>query len=82
MKKKKNKNVVAFDGCRLKYFHTTTNQKHAAVINNGTKEGFKRQGAGRIVIPSFRGQSSWEGIKNKIKLMSLLIIFFSANLHY
>ncbi len=48
-KKKKNKYVVASDsdGCRSKYLHTTTNQKHAATIDNGTKEGFKWQGVGR-----------------------------------
>jgi hypothetical protein len=43
----KKKIVVALDGRRSKYFHTTTNQKHAAAINNGTKEGFKWRGAGR-----------------------------------
>jgi hypothetical protein len=38
---------VALDGHHLKYFHATTNQKHAPVINNGTKEGCKQQGARR-----------------------------------
>jgi hypothetical protein len=46
-KKKKTKYVMALDGRRLKYFHATTNQKHAAAINNGKKEGCKWQGAGR-----------------------------------
>jgi hypothetical protein len=30
--------VVAIDGCLSEHFHRTTNQKHALVINNGTKE--------------------------------------------
>jgi hypothetical protein len=38
---------VALDGRHLKYFDTTTNQKHAAVIDNGTMEGCKWQGVGR-----------------------------------
>jgi hypothetical protein len=38
---------VALDGHRLKYFHATTNQKHAAVIDNGKKEGCEWQGVGR-----------------------------------
>jgi hypothetical protein len=46
-KKRKKKYAVALDGCHLKCNHTTTNQKHAAAINNGMKEECKRQGAGR-----------------------------------
>ncbi len=46
-KKKKTKYTVTLDGCCSKYVHATTNQKHAAATNNGTKEGCKRQGAGR-----------------------------------
>jgi hypothetical protein len=38
---------MALDGCRSKYFHATTNQKHVAEINNGTKEGCKWQRVGR-----------------------------------
>jgi hypothetical protein len=38
---------MALDGRCLKYFHATTNQKHVATINNGTKEGCKQQGVGR-----------------------------------
>ncbi len=45
--KKRKKHDVALDGCRSKYFHTTTNQKYAAVINNGMKEGCKWRAAGR-----------------------------------
>jgi hypothetical protein len=45
--KKKKKYAVALDGCRLKCVHTTTNQKHVAAINNGTKEECKWQGVGR-----------------------------------
>ncbi len=41
------KKKVALDGRRLKYFHATTKQKHAVVIDNGTKEGYKLQGVGR-----------------------------------
>ncbi len=38
---------MALDGRHSKYFHTTTNQKHKAVIDKGTKEGCKQQGVGR-----------------------------------
>jgi hypothetical protein len=44
---KKEKNAVALNGRCLKYFHATTNQKHAATIDNGTKERCKWQGVGR-----------------------------------
>jgi hypothetical protein len=30
--------AVALDGHRLKYFYSTTNQKHAALIDKGMKE--------------------------------------------
>ncbi len=62
-RKKKTIYIVALDGHRLKYFHTTTNQKHAAGIDNGTKESANGEEWGRSAIPSFWGQSSWEGIK-------------------
>jgi hypothetical protein len=46
-KRKEKKYVVALDGRRSKYFHTTTNQKHVAAIDNDMKEGCEWQGAGR-----------------------------------
>jgi hypothetical protein len=46
-KKKKEKKSRGLDERRLKYFHTTTNQKHTAAIDKGKKEGCTRQGAGR-----------------------------------
>jgi hypothetical protein len=46
-KKKRKKYVMALDSHRSKYIHTTTNQKHAAAIDKGTKEGCRRRGAER-----------------------------------
>ncbi len=45
--KKRKKYIMTLDSHRSKYFHATTSQKHAAAINNGTKEGCEWQGAGR-----------------------------------
>jgi hypothetical protein len=46
-KKEKKKYAVALDGRRSTYFQATTNQKHAAAIDKGTKEGCKQGGVGR-----------------------------------
>ncbi len=59
----KKKNIVALDGRHLKYFNATTNQKHAAAINNVTKEGANGKERGGSRIPSFWGQLSCEGTK-------------------
>jgi hypothetical protein len=66
---------VALDGRHLKYFHATTNQRHAAAINDGTKQGCKWQGVGRKRDSIIWGQSSWEGIK-KIKINEFTNDFF------
>jgi hypothetical protein len=45
LKTKKNQNyILALDGRRSKYNQTTTNQKYASVLNNGTKEWYKWDG--------------------------------------
>ncbi len=63
-KKEKKKYVVALDDSRLKYFHTTTNQKHAAAINKGMKEGCKWQGAERKCDSMILGAIELGGDKN------------------
>jgi hypothetical protein len=42
--KQNKKTILALDGHRSKYYHTTTNQKHASVIDDGTKEWCKWSG--------------------------------------
>jgi hypothetical protein len=59
--------VVALNGRRLKYFHTTTNQKHAAAIDNGMKEGCKQRGAGRKHDSIILGAIELGGNKKKTK---------------
>jgi hypothetical protein len=43
-KTKKKNYILALDRCRLKYHHTTTNQKHASALNDGMKEWFEWSG--------------------------------------
>jgi hypothetical protein len=33
--------ILALDGCCSKYYHATTNQKHASALDDGTKEWCK-----------------------------------------
>ncbi len=42
--KEKNNYILALDGRRSKYYHATTNQKHASALDDGTKEWFKWSG--------------------------------------
>jgi hypothetical protein len=70
MKKKRKKYNVALDSRHLKYFHTTTNQKHGAAINKGMKEGCKWRGAGRKRYSIILGAIELGGDKTKINLLS------------
>ena len=69
--------ALAIAGCRMIILHTTTKQKQVAVVEGSMK--------GRRNEPEAWGKHNtivWGGIrvewreKNKIKLLSLLIIFF------
>ncbi len=42
--KEKHNYILALDGRRLKYYHSTTYQKHASVLDDGTKEWFEWSG--------------------------------------
>jgi hypothetical protein len=56
--------------------YATTNQKHAIAIEMDRRGRANGKEQGGSAIPSFWGQSSRAGIKNEIKLMSLLINLF------
>jgi hypothetical protein len=59
--------ILALDGCRSKYNQTTTNQKYASTIDNGTKEWYKWGGmqGGLLCIVSVANKRQYIR-KNKI----------------
>ncbi len=68
MTKKRIKYVVALDGRRSKYFHTTTTKNmwpQLIMVQRRGANGKEREGS---TIPSFWRQLSWEGIKKYNKI--------------
>ncbi len=75
-KKKRQKYVVALEGRHSKYFHTTINQKHAAAIDKGMKEGYERWGAVRKCVSIILGAIKLGGDKKLNKIGEFTNYFF------
>ncbi len=50
LKTKKQNYILALDGHGSKYYHATTNQKHASALDDGTKKWWEWSGTQRGVI--------------------------------
>ncbi len=79
--KNKKKYFMALNSHQWNYIHPITDQKHSGTMEEVQGRTCKWQGAGGKCNSIILGAIKLGGNKNKSKSMSLLINFFSADLH-
>ncbi len=80
-KQRKRKLHIGLDAHRSKYYHATTNQKHASALNDDTKEWFEWSGTQGGVLCIASAAIKRQYIRKNNNTLSILILFFLVNLH-